>query len=86
MKTTTIGIDLAKEVFAIHGVDERGHAVLRKQLKRKELAKFFVNLKPCLIGMEAWGCNPKPSKVLSGFGPVAWTAFRPSAPVATPAC
>ena len=55
MKITTIGIDLAKEVFAIHGVDERGHAVLRKQLKRSEMAKFFVNLEPCLIGMEACG-------------------------------
>ena len=55
MKITTIGIDLAKEVFQIHGVDERGKAVLRKQLKRSEMAKFFANLEPCLIGMEACG-------------------------------
>ncbi len=55
MKITTIGIDLAKEVFQIHGVDERGKAVLRKQVKRKDMAKFFVNLDPCLIGMEACG-------------------------------
>ena len=55
MKITTIGIDLAKNVFQVHGVDERGTAVLRKQLKRKDVAKFFINLEPCLIGMEACG-------------------------------
>ena len=55
MKITTIGVDLAKEVFQIHGVDSHGKAVLRKQLRRNEMAKFFVNLKPCLIGMEAFG-------------------------------
>lgn len=55
MKITTIGVDLAKEVFQVHGVDGRGKAVLRKQLKRKDMAKFFANLEPCLIGMEACG-------------------------------
>jgi transposase len=55
MKITTVGIDLAKSVFQIHGVDERGKPVLRKQLKRAEVLKFFVNLPPCLIGMEACG-------------------------------
>jgi len=55
MKITTIGIDLAKNVFQVHGVDERGKAVLRKQLKRKDVVKFFANLECCLIGMEACG-------------------------------
>ena len=55
MKITTVGIDLAKEVFQIHGVDERGKAILRKQAKRKDMARFFANLEPCLIGMEACG-------------------------------
>src|SRR6476661_51678 len=55
MKITTIGIDLAKAVFGVHGVDERGKAVLRKPLKRKEVVSFFANLEPCLIGMEACG-------------------------------
>lgn len=50
MKIATIGIDLAKEVFQIHGVDMHGKAVLRKQLRRSEI---FANLEPCLIGMEA---------------------------------
>jgi transposase len=53
MKITTIGIDLAKEKFQIHGVDTHGKAVLRKQLCRSEMAKHFSNLEPCLIGMEA---------------------------------
>lgn len=51
MEITTIGIDLAKEVFQIHGVDRHGKAVLCKQLRRNEMVQFFVNLKPCLIGM-----------------------------------
>jgi transposase len=55
MKITTVGIDLAKSVFQVHGVDERGKAALRKQLKRAEVLKFFANLPPCLIGMEACG-------------------------------
>ena len=55
MKITTIGIDLAKTVFQVHGVDERGKAVLRKQLRRKDVLSFFANLEPCLIGMEACG-------------------------------
>jgi len=68
MKITTIGIDLAKEVFAIHGVDERGHAALRKQLKRGEMATFFVNLAPCLIGMEACGSAHHWARKLEEFG------------------
>jgi transposase len=55
MKLTTVGIDLAKSVFQIHGVDERGKTILKKQLKRSQMMAFFVNLPPCLIGMEACG-------------------------------
>ena len=44
MKITTIGIDLAKNVFQVHGVDERGRAVLKKQLKRDQMAAFFAKL------------------------------------------
>ncbi len=53
MQVTTVGIDLAKNVFQIHGVDECGKTVLRKTLKRSHVAAFFANLPPCLIGMEA---------------------------------
>jgi transposase len=55
MKITTIGIDLAKNVFQIHGVDSHGKAVLRRQVERSKLLNFFVKLEPCLIGMEACG-------------------------------
>ena len=53
MHITTIGLDLAKNVFQVHGVDANGKAVLRKQLKRSQVLSFFANLPPCLIGMEA---------------------------------
>jgi transposase len=55
MKITTIGLDLAKNVFQVHGVDEQGKAVLRKQLRRNQVAEFFANLPACLVGMEACG-------------------------------
>lgn len=53
MNITRVGIDLAKTVFQVHGVDERGKTVLRKQLKRAQLLEFFANLQGCRIGMEA---------------------------------
>lgn len=55
MKITTIGIDLAKNVFQVHGVDSYGKTVLRKQLERSKVLPFFVKLEPCLVGMEACG-------------------------------
>ncbi|WP_297447069.1 IS110 family transposase [Acidiferrobacter sp.] len=55
MKVTTVGVDLAKAVFAVHGVDGRGKVVFRKALKRAQVLTFFANLAPCLIGMEACG-------------------------------
>jgi transposase len=68
MKIITIGIDLAKEVFQIHGVDEHGKAVLRKQLKRHEITKFFANNSPTLIGMEACGSAHHWARKLTEFG------------------
>ncbi len=55
MKITTIGIDLAKSVFQVHGVDDHGKAVLRKKLDRARMSEFFIKLQPCSIGMEACG-------------------------------
>lgn len=68
MKITTIGIDLAKAVFQIHGVDERGKVVVRKQLKRAEMSSYFANLEPCLIGMEACGSAHHWARKLEGYG------------------
>ena len=67
MKITTIGIDLAKSVFQVHGV-EGGRPVLRKQLKRKDVASFFANLEPCLIGMEACASAHYWARKLTQFG------------------
>jgi transposase len=53
MQVTTTGLDLAKNVFQVHGVSEHGKVVLRKQLRRDQDAAFFGNLPPCLVGMEA---------------------------------
>lgn len=53
MKIMRIGIDLAKNVFQIHGVDTHEHPVCRRQLRRHQLLEFFQKLDPCLIGMEA---------------------------------
>jgi len=63
MKATTIGIDLAKNVFKVHGVNEHGKVVLKKPLKREQMAAFFTNLPPALIGMEA--CGSPHSRVLT---------------------
>jgi len=68
MKITTVGIDLAKLVFQIHGVDERGKVGVRKQLKRADMSSYFVNLAPCLIGMEACGSAHYWARKLEGYG------------------
>ncbi|MDB6042728.1 MAG: family transposase [Gammaproteobacteria bacterium] len=68
MNITTIGVDLAKSVFHVHGVDERGKTVLRKALKRAEVMSFFAKLVPCLIGMEACGSAHFWARKLSELG------------------
>jgi transposase len=49
----TIGVDLAKSVFQVHGVDAEGSVVVRRQLRRRQVLPFFEKLPPCLVGMEA---------------------------------
>jgi transposase len=49
----TIGVDLAKSVFQVHGVDAEGMIVVRRQLRRRQVLPFFEKLPPCLVGMEA---------------------------------
>ena len=55
MKITTVGIDLAKNVIQIHGINEQSKKVFNKPLKRNQVLKYFIQLPPCLIGMEACG-------------------------------
>src|SRR5438874_7698707 len=68
MQITTVGIDLAKTVLQVHGVNERGKAALRKQLRRKELLPFFAQLPPCLIGLEACGSAHYWARELQALG------------------
>lgn len=55
MEITTIGLDIAKHVFQVHGVDKSGQAVLRRKLQRTDVLRFFEALAPCLVGIEACG-------------------------------
>src|SRR5262249_4272814 len=50
---TTIGLDIAKSVFQVHGVDAEGNVVVRRKLKRRHIIPFFQKLRPCLVGIEA---------------------------------
>ena len=68
MNITTVGIDLAKNVFQVHGVDHHGKVVLKKQLKRAQMAPFFANLSLCLIGMEACGSAHHWARKLQAMG------------------
>ena len=53
MQVSTVGLDIAKNVFQVHGVDDRGQTVLRRKVSRGQLVKLFAGLEPCLVGMEA---------------------------------
>src|SRR6201984_3706486 len=53
MQVTTIGLDIAKNVFQVHGIDAKEKVVVRRQLRRSQVIAFFKALPPCLIGMEA---------------------------------
>ena len=53
MKITTLGLDLAKNVFQVHGIDATGEIVVAKALRRRQVLAFFGKLEPCLVGMEA---------------------------------
>lgn len=52
-KITTIGLDLAKSNFQVHGVAEDGHVAVRRALRRSQMLDFFRSLEPCLVGLEA---------------------------------
>ena len=67
-KISVIGIDLAKDVFQMHAVDAKGEVVMRKQLRRSQLRKYFARLEPCLIGMEACGGAHYWSRELTRLG------------------
>ena len=63
-----IGLDLAKNVFQVHGVDASGAVVLRRQLRRGAVEKFFAQLPPCTVGMEACGSAHHWARVIGRYG------------------
>ena len=68
MKVSTIGLDLAKNVFQVHGLDEAGEVIVRKALRRRQVLPFFERLEPCLIGMEACGTSHYWGRELCALG------------------
>lgn len=67
-QVATIGLDIAKSVFQVHGVDAEGGAVIRQKLTRARLLKFFEKLSPCLVGIEACGTAHHWARELIGLG------------------
>src|SRR5438309_10801942 len=65
---TTIGLDIAKSVFQVHGVDVRGNVMVRRQLKRRQVLAFFEKLPPCLVGLEACASSHYWSRELNALG------------------
>jgi len=68
MQATTIGIDLAKNIFQVHGVDAHGKKLFNKTFKRERMAAFFANLPPVLVGMEACGSAHYWARKLQSMG------------------
>ena len=67
-EVSTIGLDLAKNVFQVHGVDEAGKVVVRRQLRRSQVIPFFKKLPPCLVGMEACATSHHWARELQALG------------------
>jgi transposase len=65
---TTIGLDIAKSVFQVHGIDAEGNVAIRRQLKRRYVLAFFGNLPPCLVGLEACASSHHWSRKLTELG------------------
>src|SRR6187431_2127215 len=65
---TTIGLDVAKSVFQVHGTDAAGQVVIRRQLKRRAVLAFFQKLQPCLVGIEACASSHHWSRELQALG------------------
>ena len=65
---TTIGLDIAKSVFQVHGTDAEGQVIIRRQLRRRYVLAFFQKLAPCLIGIEACAGSHHWSRQLQALG------------------
>ena len=67
-RISRIGLDIAKHVFQVHGVDAQGAVVIRRKLRRDDVATFFTSLPPCLIGIEACATGHHWARVLMALG------------------
>ena len=68
MQVSTIGVDLAKNVFQVHGVDSAGKVVITRQLRRKQVIDFFSKIPVCLVGIEACGTAHHWAREISKLG------------------
>ena len=68
MEVSTIGLDIAKSVFQVHGVDESGATVIRRQVRRRHLLGFFEKQAPCLVGMEACATSHYWARQIAALG------------------
>jgi transposase len=67
-EVATIGLDLAKSVFRVHGVDGSGKPIIRRQLRRRRVLAFFKKLPPCLVGMEACATSHYWAREIAALG------------------
>jgi transposase len=65
---TTVGLDIAKSVFQVHGVDAAGKVIVRRQLKRRHVLAFFQRLPACVVGIEACATSHHWSRALRALG------------------
>ncbi len=68
MNVSIVGVDLAKNIFQVHAIDECGEVIVRRALRRRQMIPFFTKLKPCLVGMEACGTSHHWARELSSLG------------------
>jgi transposase len=68
MEISTVGLDLAKNVFPIHGVDASGRIVIRKAIRRSQVLPLFAKLPPCVVGIEACGTSHHWARELLALG------------------
>jgi transposase len=68
MEISTIGLDLAKNIFQVHGINSQGEPVVRKALRRSQMLPFFARIQPCLVGIEACGTSHHWARELTKLG------------------
>ena len=68
MEISTIGLDLAKNIFQVHGINSQGEPVVRKALRRSQMLPFFAKIQPCLVGIEACGTSHHWARELTKLG------------------